>query len=262
MNITNQWVDRQTMILDEFRLEGDVALLTCYGQDRLSGLVSALVEAGAKVAVAGPDHEDIDLAVERARNMGGAAFAIPTDLTDGKDVQVMTEQVLSKYGRLDILVNNLNLEFAKPLIKMTHMEWKRIIDANLTSLFSCIKAAGEHMLEKNSGRIVNITSGLAQRGLEHGSAYCASMGGALQLTRALALEWAIKNVRVNAVGIGWMKGAFSEDQEDDPMAKYIPMRRRGGPEDIIPMVLFLASNASSYMSGYIYFADGGLMARA
>jgi len=248
------------MILDEFKLEGDVALVTCCGQNWLSELVSALAEAGATVIVAGPDHESIDRAGERAREMGGTAFTIPMDLTNVADVQGMVEQILSKHGRLDILVNNLNLEFAKPFLEMTNGEWGTVIDANLTSLYNATRAAGRYMVEKGTGRIVNITSGLAQRGMINGSAYCSSMGGVLQLTRALALEWATKNVRVNAVGVGWLENAFSKEQKD-PMRRYIPMRRCGRPDDILPMVLFLASGASSYLTGYIYLVDGGLMAR-
>ena len=248
------------MILDEFKLEGDVALVTCCGQNWLSELVSALAEAGATVIVAGPDHESIDRAGERAREMGGTAFTIPMDLTNVADVQGMVEQILSKHGRLDILVNNLNLEFAKPFLEMTNGEWRTVMDANLTSLYNVTRASGRYMVEKGTGSIVNITSGLAQRGMINGSAYCSSMGGVLQLTRALALEWATKNVRVNAVGVGWLENAFSKEQTD-PMRRYIPMRRPGRPDDILPMVLFLASGASSYLTGYIYLVDGGLMAR-
>ena len=115
------------------------------------------------------------------------------------------------------------------------------------------------MLGRRQGKIVNIVSGAAARGLGNATAYCASMGGVIQLTRSLALEWARDNVRVNGVGFGWMEESFGGGQ-GDAVARYVPMRRRGQASDIAPLVIFLASNASSYLSGHIYFIDGGLMA--
>jgi NAD(P)-dependent dehydrogenase (short-subunit alcohol dehydrogenase family) len=248
------------MILDEFKMKGEVVLLTCTGRSMLKGLIAAITEAGATVSVAGPDAEEIDLVVKDAREKGGDVFSFPTDLTRDEDTRLMVERVLTQFGKIDCLVNNLNMEFAKPFLEVTAEEWEKVMSCNLNSVFHCIQAVGKYMIEKNSGRVVNITSGLAQRGMINGSVYCAGMGGVLQMTRSLALEWADKNVRVNAVGTGWLDDAFSEDPKDS-MARYIPMRRRAKPDDILPMVLFLASEASSYMTGYIYFADGGLMAR-
>lgn len=248
------------MVLDEFKMDGDIVLLTCMGHSMLKGLISLFAEAGATVLVACPDREKVDAAVKEFMEKGANILSFPTNLERLEDVRLMVERILHQFGKIDCLVNNLNMEFAKPFTDISSEEWSSVINMNLTSLFNCIKSAGLHMIGNNSGRIVNIISGLAQRGMANGSAYCASMGGVLQLTRSLALEWATKNIRVNAVGTGWIDQAFSEEGKD-PVARYIPMRRRARPDDILPMVLFLASRASSYMTGYIYFADGGLMAR-
>jgi NAD(P)-dependent dehydrogenase (short-subunit alcohol dehydrogenase family) len=249
------------MILEEFRLEGNVAVLTGCGQSWPKSLGLALAEAGATVVTAGSGQKQIESGIEEIRELGRQATAIHTDLTSAREIQSMIDQAISQFGKIDILVNNLNLEFGKPFLEVTEGEWKRVIDANLTAVFLCSKAVGKHMVEQGAGKIVNIVTGGAERGLPNGTAYCASMGGVVQLTRALALEWARKNVRVNAVGVGWMENSF-DGKQDDSVAHYVPMRRRGRPEDIAPLVVFLASNASSFLNGQIYFVDGGLMARS
>jgi NAD(P)-dependent dehydrogenase (short-subunit alcohol dehydrogenase family) len=248
------------MILEEFKLEGDVAVLTGCGKSWVKDLALALAEAGASVVVTG-SGKDIEIEVKEARNLQNRVIAISTDLTSTRDIQGMMRHILSQFGRIDILVNNLNLEFGKPFLKMNQRELKQVMGANLTSVFLLCKAFGKHMVDQKQGKIINIVPGAAVRGLVNGAAYCASMGGVIQLTRALALEWARENVRINAVGVGWMENAYGGIPED-AVARYIPMRRRGKPEDIASLIIFLASAASSYLSGNIYFVDGGLMARA
>jgi len=249
------------MILEEFKLDGNVAILTGCGQSWLKGLGLGLAEAGATVVIAGPEKKQIESGIEEIQKLGRNTMAILTDLTSAGEIQNLIDQTMSKFGRIDILVNNLNLEFGKPFLEVTEEEWRRVLDVNLTGVFLCSKALGKHMVNQRAGKIVNIVTGAAERGLPNGTAYCASMGGVVQFTRALALEWARKNVRINAVGIGWMEDSFSGKQ-DDLVAHYVPVRRRGRPEDIAPLVVFLASNASSFLSGQIYFVDGGLMARS
>jgi NAD(P)-dependent dehydrogenase (short-subunit alcohol dehydrogenase family) len=249
------------MILEEFKLERNVAILTGCGRTWLKYLGLALAEAGATVITAGPEQEQIESGIKEIRERGRHAMAIVTDLTSAREIQKMMGETLSRFGRIDILVNHLNLEFGKPFLEVTEEEWRRVIDTNLTSVFLCAKAVGKYMVEQRAGKIINIVSGAAERGLPNGTAYCASMGGLAQLTRALALEWSGRNIRVNAVGVGWMENSFAGKQEDS-VSHYIPMRRRVRPEDITPLVLFLASDASSYLNGNIYYVDGGLMARS
>ncbi|TET42505.1 MAG: SDR family oxidoreductase [Dehalococcoidia bacterium] len=247
-------------MLEEFRVDGDVAIITGCGSSWLEELASSLAQAGAKVVLAAHEGEEMTKIALAMQHKGQEVLCIPTDLTCAQEIESMVEQTISRFGRIDILVNNLNLEYWKPLLDVPEKEWHQVIDANLTSAFLCAKEVGRHMVAQKAGSIINIVSGLAERGLPNGAAYCASMGGVLQLTRALALEWARQKVRVNAVGVGWMEKPFRET-ERDAVARYIPMRRRARPEDITPLVVFLASEASSYLSGNIYLTDGGLMAR-
>jgi NAD(P)-dependent dehydrogenase (short-subunit alcohol dehydrogenase family) len=245
------------MILEELKLDGDVAIITAIGQSWTKELALSLAQAGADVVIASRQPE-IESAAEEVRRLGREAIAMPTDLTSTQEVQRMVQQTASRFGKIDILVNSLNVEFAKPILEVAEEEWHRVINANLTSAFLCCQAVGRYMLEQKAGRIVNITSGLGAAGLPNSTAYCASMGGVIQLTKALALEWARQNIRVNAIGAGWMEKAKAEDT----VVRYIPERRLGNPEDLAALATFLASDASSYLSGHLYLVDGGLMARA
>lgn len=246
-------------MLEEFKLDGNVAIITSSGSSWVKELTSALSQAGARVVVATGNRGKIDEIAPAFR--GKDVLSIPANLTSAREVEGMVQQAVSRFGRVDILVNSLNLELWKPALDMTAKEWADIIQTNLTSAFLCAKAAGRHMVAQKSGSIINIVSGLAERGVPNGTAYCASMGGVLELTRSLALEWAPQNVRVNALGIGWAEKPVARG-EKDIVARYIPAQRRARAEDVTPLVVFLASKASSFMSGSFYIADGGLMARA
>ena len=246
-------------MLEEFRLDGGIAIIASCGSSWTKELALSLSEAGAKVVVATNDREKINEVTSALPEQD--VLCIPTDLTSAGEVESMVKQTVSQFGKVDILVNNLNLEFWKPMLDMTEKEWHEVLQTNLTSAFLCSKAAGKQMVAQKAGSIINIVSGLAERGITNGTAYCASMGAVLELTRALALEWAKLNVRVNAVGVGWADKPVAKD-EKDIVARYIPMQRRARAEDVAPLVGFLASKASSYLSGSTYIVDGGLMARA
>ncbi len=236
-----------------------VAVIAAFGCTWLEELVLSLVQAGARVVVAGAQRE-IANAVMLAQQAGGETVEIPANVAHHNGVQSMVSEAVSKFAKIDILVNCLNLELWKPLLNLTEQEMRQLLDSNLTSTFLCSQAVGKHMVEQKKGSIINIISGLAERELQNGSAYCASMGGILQLTRALALEWAQHNVRVNAIGVGWAEKLLAKG-EKDMMARYIPMQRRARPEDITPLVVLLTSEGSSYLSENIYLVEGGLMAR-
>ncbi len=245
---------------NEFSLEGKVAIVAAYGSVWLAEMVSGLAAAGARVVVTGSPEAVVNAAALSAREAGGKAVAVPAHLGNEKAVAKLVRQVVEEMGGIDVLINAFNFELWKPLLEMTSKDWDMVCNSNLRANFLCTKQIGRQMAAQKKGSIVNVVSGLAQRGVPNGAEYCASMGGVLQMTRALALEWANLPVRVNAVGVGWMQGTTKREGRD-PMPGYIPMKRRASPEDIIPLVIFLASEASSYLSGNIYMADGGLMAR-
>ena len=248
------------MVPEEFNLDGHVVIVATLGCSWFPALTLALGEGGTTIVVA-RDKSEEHTGSDPGHEAGGRDIVtIPTRLTSETDVRRMVRQVVSAYGRIDVLINVLNYELLKPFDKISRKQWSRTIDSNLFANFVCSKTVGKHMVAQRKGSIVNVVSGLAQRGVINGAAYCASMGGVLQLTRALALEWAGSQVRVNAVGTGWMQeptASIGKDRADG----YIPMRRRAQPEDVIPLVLFLASDGSTYLSGNIYMVDGGLMAR-
>ena len=246
-------------MLDEFKLDGNIAIIAANGRSWTKEIAISLNKAGAKVVVATNNREKI---AEINSNLSDKKIlCIPTDLSSGQEIENMVKKTIARFGKIDILINNFNTEFVKPIIDMTEKEWYDVMQANVASVFLCCKSVGKQMIEQRSGSIINMVSGLAERGVSNGTAYCSSMGGVLQLTRALALEWANRNIRVNALGSGWMESDGARN-EKDIISRYIPAHRRLLPEDVTPLVLFLASKASSYCSGNIFTADGGLMVRA
>jgi NAD(P)-dependent dehydrogenase (short-subunit alcohol dehydrogenase family) len=246
-------------MLEEFSLAGNVALIASCGRSWTAELALALTEAGAEVAVATDDP--LKIAEVRAALKGKDILCISTEISDARQVEAALAQTVSRYGKVDILVNSLNLEVWKPVLEITEKDWSAVMQHNLTPAFLFSKAAGRYMVAQKAGSIVNIISGLAERGVPNGAAYCASLGGVLQLTRALALEWAPQNVRVNAIGVGWQEKPLAAGDKDI-LGRYIPSQRRARAGDVTPIAVFLASRASSYTSGCFYVVDGGLMARA
>ena len=248
---------------DEWNLSGKVALITADRRGWTPFLASALAEAGADVAIAGPEGSDTSQALEAARERGRRTLAAQVDLTRTGDVQLAVRRVVSEFGRLDILVNNARVEFGKPYLEVTEDEWDAVMDFNAKSMFLCCQAAGRQMLEQEGGRIVNIASGLAERGLQNSAVACASQGAVRQLTSALALEWARHNIRVNAIGAGWIDAeAAPEASPQDPLVRYIPSRRKGHPSDLGGLLVYLASDACDFVTGQTVYVDGGVLAHA
>ncbi len=251
------------MVSEEFNLRGKTALVA--GDSRFWGkyVATALAEAGADVAIAAQNSRKLEEATGEARRLGRKAVAIPIDMTKPSQVEKMVEQAIGELGKIDILVNAADLQFAKPFLEITEDQWQRVMAANLTSVFHCCQAVGKHMLQQKKGRIINITSCLAERGLVNGAAYCVAMGGVLQLTRALALEWAREGITVNAIGAGW----FSETDkagvvQEDLLLRYLPLKRYGHPSEIGSLVVYLASDATDFISGQFLYVDGAVMAHA
>jgi NAD(P)-dependent dehydrogenase (short-subunit alcohol dehydrogenase family) len=257
------WLSRRIDLVSEvFNLRGKTALVAGDGRFWARYAAIALAEAGAEVAIAGKNSAKLQEIVNQVKQLGGKAVGIPTELTISADVQKMTDWALKEYGRIDILVNANDLQFAKPFITITEDEWHQVMQANLTPVFLCCQAVGVHMLQQKKGRIINITSILAERGLSNCAAYCAAMGGVLQLTRTLALEWARDSVTVNAISAGW----FSEvdrpkTEEEINLINNIPSMRYGHPAEIGSLVVYLASDNAGYMTGQTQYIDGGAMVR-
>ena len=249
------------MVSAEFSLNGKSALVAGDSRFWSKHVSVALAGAGADVAVAGKDSKKLDEAVIEVQRLGKKAVAITTDTTQSTQVQKMVDQAVAGLGKIDILVNAADLEFAKPFVDITEKEWNRVMASNLTSVFLTCQAVGKHMLKQEKGRVINIISCLAERGMINGAAYCASMGGVLEITRTLALEWGRNGIRVNAIGAGWTSETETTGAEgEEKLLRYLPLKRYGQPGEIGSMVVYLASDASDYVSGQFMYVDGGIMA--
>jgi NAD(P)-dependent dehydrogenase (short-subunit alcohol dehydrogenase family) len=249
------------MTAKDFSLKGKVALVAGDSKFWTKSVVTALAKAGADVAVAAKGSSKLTLAVDAARGVKRKAIAYPTDITNSKQVQKTVQQAIADFGKIDILVNTSDIQYFQPFTEMTNSDWQKVMDHNLTSTMNFCRATGKQMLSQKKGRIINVISCLAERGIINGAAYCASMGGVLELTRALALEWADKGITVNAIGTGWFATPDKQPLEENQL-RYLPLKRYGVPEEIGSLVVYLASDTTNFVTGHVMYADGALMSHA
>jgi 2-deoxy-D-gluconate 3-dehydrogenase len=253
------------MILDSFRLEGKNALVT--GSDKGLGATTAiaLAEAGANVAFHSRGDSPEKL-MTQARGLGRKTVFHAADLSDPGACAGLIDATLNSLGSIDILVNNAGTIRRSTAAEYAAADWDHVIAVNLTSVFRLCQHAGKHMLERGSGKIVNIASLLSFQGGILVPAYAAAKGGLAQLTKALANEWAAKNINVNAVAPGYMATDNTTALRNDPqrsrqILERIPAGRWGDPADVAGAVVFLCSRASDYMKGQVLAVDGGWLAR-
>lgn len=249
-------------------LTGQVAIIT--GARRGMGKSHALVLArsGAKVVVSDISQEDCEEVVKEIKKFGGEALAVKCDVTKKEEVEKMVESAVNQWGRVDILVNNAGIAQFKPFLEMTEEEWDRTLDINLKGYFLCAQACAKEMAKQKSGVIVNIASvamGQVGVGFPNTAHYCASKGGIVGMTEALAIELAPYNIRVNVISPGVIETPMIDSIKQDPKSMEgilarVPMRRVGRPEEVSNLVLFLASDESSYMTGSTVVIDGGWLA--
>ena len=249
-------------LLEEFSLHGKVAIVAGNGDSLTPFLAEALAEAGSRVFVVAQNQSLVDDVARRVSECGGEALGTVCDSTSEGAVISALKKMTAQWGRVDILVNSFRTEFAKPFGRVSLAEIEAVMQRNVSTVFLLCRLVGEKMLHQGGGRIVNIISGLAERGLWNSAAYCASQGAVLQLTRALALEWGRHNIRVNAIGTGWFSTEDIPPQEaqKELLVRYTPLRRKGHPRDIGPLLVFLASDACDFTTGQPIYVDGGLMA--
>lgn len=250
------------MILDRFKLNGGVAIITGGGGGLGRAIAMGLAEAEARIVVADIANENGKQTSELILKIGGDAIFVKVDLTKRTEVENLVETTVKKFGNIDILVNNAGVQLGKPVLESSEEDWHRVMDINLTSAFLCSRFAGEYMVKRGKGKIINVSSTAGITAATNQSAYSASKAGLILLTKSLALEWARYNINVNAIAPGYLRTAFSASALDDEkvastLLRQIPLRRFGNPSDIVPLVLYLASPASDYMTGETILIDGG-----
>ncbi|MFL6227196.1 MAG: 2-dehydro-3-deoxy-D-gluconate 5-dehydrogenase KduD [Pyrinomonadaceae bacterium] len=253
------------MILDKFRLDDRVALVTGASAGLGAGIAVALAEAGAHVAAHGNSRTP-DATCEFIARTGRRSLALRGDLADKATPQQLVARTLDEFGRLDILINNAGTIRRAPAADYSEGDWAHVIEVNLSSVFRLSQLAGRQMLAQGGGKIVNIASLLSFQGGVTVPAYAASKGGVAQLTKALANEWAARGVNVNAIAPGYMRTDNTQALQQDEtrnrqILERIPAGRWGEPEDLTGAAVFLASSASDYLHGHVLVVDGGWLGR-
>jgi 3-oxoacyl-[acyl-carrier protein] reductase len=244
-----------------FSLQDKVALVTGASQGIGRSTALALVVAGAKVAVAARNSEKLATLVSEIEAAGGAALAVPMDVADSAQVKTAFQLILTRFGKLDILVNNAAITRDTLALRMKLDDWEAVLRTNLTGAHLCIQQALGAMLKQRSGRIINISSVVAQTGNAGQSNYVASKAGLIGLTRAIAVEVASRNITVNAVAPGFidtpMTAPLSQELKDK-MKSMIPLARFGTEADVAAAIVFLASDEAAYITGQVLDVNGGL----
>ena len=250
---------------DLFRLDGTAAIVTGAAGGLGSAIARGLAEAGAAVAVADFDESGAKATAEKLSAAGHRAVAVGVDVADSGSVQRLVEQVETRLGPVDVLVNSAGITHRTPAVDFSEAQWRRILDVNLTGVFLPSQILGRRMVERRRGRIVNIASIAGQMGLAGTVAYCAAKGGVVMLTRALAVEWAPHGVRVNAIAPSWFATNLGDLIHREPnyaerAMRRVPMGRMGVPDELIGAAVFLASEASAMVTGHVLAVDGGTLA--
>ena len=225
-------------------------------------MAQALAAAGARVALAGRAKPDLEATARLIEDDGGQALVVPTDVARYADVETLMERTARELGGLDIVVNNAGIARVTPFAEATPEDWRAIVDVNLTGVFNGCRAAAPHLIARAGGKVINIASVLGAVGLPGYTLYAATKGGVIALTRTLGVEWARHNIQVNAIAPGWFvtemnEVAFGDPRINERLTRDIPMRRTGRLEEIGPLVVFLASSGSDFMTGQTVFLDGG-----
>ena len=244
-----------------FSLKEKVALVTGASQGIGRATALVLAEAGAKVGVAARSADKLASLVSEIEGAGGAALAVPMDVADAAQVKAAFQEVLAKFSRLDILVNNAAITRDTLALRMKLEDWDAVLRTNLTGAHLCIQQALGAMLKQRSGRIINLSSVVARTGNPGQANYVAAKAGLIGLTRAIAVEVASRNITVNCVAPGFIATPMTDvlSQEiKDRMKTMIPLGRFGSNKDITAAIVFLASDEASYITGQVLEVNGGL----
>ena len=244
-----------------FSLTNKVALVTGASQGIGRATSLLLAQAGAKIAAAARNAERLSSLVAEIEAAGGEAFAVPMDVADAAQVKQAFQKLLAKFGRLDVLVNNAAITRDTLALRMKLEDWEAVLRTNLTGAHLCVQQALGVMLKQRAGRIINITSVVAETGNAGQSNYVASKAGLIGLTRAIAVEVASRNITVNAIAPGFIETPMTEGlapELKEKMKSLIPLGRFGTDRDVASAITFLASDEASYITGHVLDVNGGM----
>ncbi len=249
------------MSMNWFDLSGRVALVTGASRGIGKTIALALARAGADVAVCSRSASDLNAVAQGIQVLGRRAVAIPADVTREDEVGRLVQETLAAMGHVDILVNNAGVGTSRPLLELDPQDWQQVMSANVLGPMLCCKHLGPHMIERRKGKVLNVASVLATRPARYMSLYSASKAALVQFTRVLALEWVRFNVQVNAICPGYfltdMNREFFSTERGQRFIRELPMRRLGELTELEGAAIFLASDASSYITGTCLYVDGG-----
>ena len=251
-----------------FDFHGKTAVVTGGGNGIGQGVAQALALAGAKVAVFDRDAQAAKATCERIEAQGGAAWPYTVDVTQEAQVEAAMQSFHDHVGHIDILINNAGIAIRRPTLELSLADWQKVLDVNLTGVFICARAAAHFMVPRESGCMVNTASimGLSGGGLYPNISYQSTKGAVVNLTRALAVEWAGAKVRVNAIAPTWVRTDFIKPllaQEDlvQRIEAMTPLARLADTEDVVGPILFLCSDAAKMITGHTLPVDGGFLAQ-
>jgi len=247
---------------DMFSLSGKIAIVTGGSRGLGKAIALGLAKSGADVVIADIlDKESKETAKEIER-MERRSLFVKTDVTKKKDVENMVKKTVEKFERIDVLVNNAGIYRATPMESAEENEWDKIMDVNLKGQFLCAKSVGEQMIRQKSGRIINIASVAGEFAFGQSAAYNSSKAGVILFTKTLAIEWAKHNIQVNAIAPGVFEtsmtsGLLKDEGFKGMIRNRVPLGRSGEPNELVGAAIFLASDASSYVTGSVITIDGG-----
>lgn len=250
-------------ILEKFRLDGQVALVTGASHGMGEGIAVGFAEAGADVALAARSVNELERVASRVRALGRRALVVPTDVADLNATQAMVARTMAEFGQIDVLANFAGVGFRKNILDCDLDDWNYVMNIHLRSVYFISQAVARIMVAQKRGNIINVASMNSYRGFQGLSLYGLAKTAVLQLTKTMAVEWAEHNIRVNGIAPGWIDTpmlATMQQSRKDWVLDHTPQHRMGSEEDIAALALYLATPASGFVTGQTYICDGGFLA--